>query len=68
MLDYASEEAEDMDEEDGASTPVKNGQWTTTSTYDVYMVDTPDDKGDRTPKKNGDKSGEAPSRRQKQRK
>jgi hypothetical protein len=68
MLDYASEEADDMEEEDRAPTPVNTGRWTATSTYDVYMVDTPSGNGERTPANNGDDSGEAPSRRRKPRK
>ena len=65
MLDYASEEAEDMEEEDRAPTPVNTGRWTATSTYDVYMVDTTADNSERTPANNGDESGEARSRRRK---
>ena len=64
MLDYASEEAKDMDEEIGAPAPVTTGWWTATSTYDVYMVDTPNDRDNYTPNKNGGKSNEA-SKRQK---
>ena len=44
VLDY--DEATEMDEDvDGptetTSPPVNTGKWTATSTYDVYMVDTP---------------------------
>ena len=49
MLDYASEEIDGMDdyarEEQGQDSPF-TGRWTTTSSYDVYMVDTPKE-GDR---------------------
>ena len=53
MLDYASEEAEDMDEDIeimpytvASPTTPNMGKWTATSTYDVYMVDTPKETGD----------------------
>ena len=52
-LDYASEEADDMDEDiDGMSHTTSRlatsntGKWAATSTYDVYMVDTPKDDGE----------------------
>src|SRR5215216_2605784 len=51
MLDYASEDIDGMDDdvevEQGQNPPL-TGRWTTTSTYDVYMVDTPkeDDNGE----------------------
>ena len=58
VLASASEEATDMDEDigetsDTASPPaVKNtGRWTATSTYDVYMVDTPKGEGGGPPKR-----------------
>src|SRR4051812_30767551 len=44
MVDYVFEDIDDMDDDAGAdlgqNTPI-TGRWTTTSTYDVYMVDTP---------------------------
>ena len=44
MLDYTSEDIDDMDDgagdAQGQDLPF-TGRWTTTSTYDVYMVDTP---------------------------
>ena len=43
-LDYASEDIDGMDddaEEEQSQNPSFNGRWTATSTYDVYMVDTP---------------------------
>ena len=49
MLDYASEDIDDMDDDAGdeqGQNPLFNGRWTTTSTYDVYMVDTPKEDGD----------------------
>ena len=45
-LDYDSEDIDGMDdnakEEEAQAAPF-TGQWTTTSSYDVYMVDTPKD-------------------------
>ena len=44
MLDYGSEDIDgtddDADEEHGQNPPF-TGRWTATSSYDVYMVDTP---------------------------
>ena len=54
VLDYGSEDIDDMDDdadkEQGQDPPFTR-RWTATSSYDVYMVDTPkkasdDDKGD----------------------
>ena len=48
MLDYASEDIDGMDDDAGdeqAQIPPFTGRWTATSSYDVYMVDTPK-KGD----------------------
>ena len=44
MLDYASEDIDGMNDDAGeeeAQNPSFTRQWTTTSSYDVYMVDTP---------------------------
>ena len=44
MLDYGSEDIDVMDddaEEDQGQKPPFIGRWTATSSYDVYMVDTP---------------------------
>ena len=44
MLDYGSKDIDGMDddaEEEQAQNPPFTGRWTTTSSYDVYMVDTP---------------------------
>ena len=50
MLDYASEDIDGMDDdvnaEQSQNTPT-TGRWTATSTYDVYMVYTPDKKDDK---------------------
>ena len=45
MLDYASEDIDDMDNDadvELSQVSPDTGRWTATSTYDVYMVDTPD--------------------------
>ena len=42
MLDYASEDIDGMDDDAGDdSEPPLMGRWTATSSYDIYMVDTP---------------------------
>ena len=44
MLDYGSEDINGMDDDAGeeeAQNPPFTGRWTATSSYDVYMVDTP---------------------------
>ena len=44
MLDYGSEDINGMDDDAGeeqAQNPSFTGRWTATSSYDVYMVDTP---------------------------
>ena len=54
MLDYTSEDIDSMDDDAGdeqAQNPPFTGRWSATSSYDVYMVDTPkenngDDKED----------------------
>ena len=54
MLDYGSEDIDSMDndaDKEQGQDPPFTGRWTTTSSYDVYMVDTPkrasdDDKED----------------------
>ena len=44
MLDYGSEDIDSMDDDAGeeqAENPPFTERWTATSSYDVYMVDTP---------------------------
>ena len=44
MLDYTSEDTDDMDDDAGdaqGQDPSFTGCWMATSTYEVYMVDTP---------------------------
>jgi hypothetical protein len=71
MLDYNSENAEYMDEEDVTVAnaevgPPVTGRWSATSTYDIYMVDTPKD-GNGTPEQDRGKPRDEPPKRQKQR-
>ena len=58
---------DDAEDKPGQDPPF-TGRWTATSTYDVYMVDTPkkdDDDGRKDPSK--DKPVEAPLKRRRQR-
>ena len=70
MLDYASEDIDGMDDDAGdeqGQDPPYTGRWTATSTYDVYMVDTPkedDNEGKKDPVE--DKPAEAPPKRRRQ--
>ena len=42
MLDFDSEDIDGMDDDAGEEQePPPTGRWTTTSSYDIYMVDTP---------------------------
>ena len=42
MLDFDSEDIDGMDDDAGVEEePVPTGHWTATSSYDIYMVDTP---------------------------
>ena len=70
MLDYTSEDIDGMDDDAGddqSQNPPFTGRWTATSTYDVYMVDTPkedDDDGKKDPAE--EKPAEAPPKRRRQ--
>ena len=71
MLDSASEDIDGMDDyagEEQAQIPPFNGCWTATSSYDVYMVDTPKE-GDGDEEKDlvEDKPPEIPTKHQRQR-
>ena len=49
MIDYASEDIDGIDDDvdiEQSQNPPTTGHWTATSTYDVYMVDTPKEKDD----------------------
>ena len=50
MLDFGSEDIDGMDDDAGdEQEPPPMGRWTATSSYDIYMVDTPkEDDGDKT--------------------
>ena len=52
MLDFDSEDIDGMDNDAGdEEEPLPTGHWTTTSSYDIYMVDTPKEgNGDETVK------------------
>ena len=71
MLDYASEDIDGMDDDVGdeqGQDPLFTGCWKATSTYDVYMVDTPkedDSDGGKDPVE--DKPSEAPPKHRRQR-
>ena len=42
MLDFDSEDIDGMDDDAGVEEePLPTGHWTATSSYDIYMVDTP---------------------------
>ena len=42
MLDFDSEDIDGMDDDAGEEQePPPTGRWTATSSYDIYMVDTP---------------------------
>ena len=71
MLDYASEDIDGMDDDVNAEScqiPPITGRWTATSTYDIYMVDTPDKKDDEDDQNpNEDKPVDEPPKRRRQR-
>ena len=49
MLDYGSEDIDSMNDDAGeehAKNPPFTGRWTATSSYDVYLVDTPKEDND----------------------
>ena len=50
MLDFNSEDIEGMDDDAGdKEEPLPTGHWTATSSYDIYLVDTPKEgNGDET--------------------
>ena len=64
MLDYASKDIDGMDDnarDEHGQDPPFTGRWMATSTYDMYMVDTPtedDNDGKKDPVE--DKPAEAP--------
>src|SRR4051812_39169336 len=70
MLNYASEDINGMDDDveaEPAQNPPITGLWTATSTYDVYMVDTPEKKDDNgTQDPDEDKPVDEPPKRRRQ--
>src|SRR3954468_4493508 len=67
MLDFGSEDFDGMDDEVGdEQEPAPVGRWTATSSYDVYMVDTPKD-GDGDGTAGDDTSKKQPKRRRQRR-
>ena len=71
MLDYGSEDIDGMDDDAGeeeAQNPPFTGRWTATSSYDVYMVDTPkENNGDNEKDPVEDKPPEIQPKRRRQR-
>ena len=67
MLDFDSEDINGMDDDAGdEQEPPPTGRWTATSSYDVYMVDTPKEgNGDETTE--DDPSKKQPKRRRQRR-
>ena len=65
MLDFNSEDIDDMDDDAGDNQePTPIGHWTATSSHDVYIVDTP--KGSDNEEK-GDGTGDRPHEKQSKR-
>ena len=71
MLDYGFEDIDGMDDnvgEEQAENPPFTGRWTATSSYDVYMVDTPkENNGDNEKDPVEDKPPEIQPKRRRQR-
>ena len=67
MLDFDSEDIDGMDDDAGdEEEPLPTGHWTATSSYDIYMVDTPKEgNGDETVE--DDPSKKQPKRRRQRR-
>ena len=69
-LDYDSEDIYGMDNDTGdekSQNPPFTGRWTATSSYDVYMVDTPKEDDGENGKNLEDEPAEAPTKRRHQR-
>ena len=66
MLDFGSEDIDGMDDDAGdEQEPPPTGHWTATSSYDIYMVDTPkEDDGDKMEDKT---PGQKPKQRRRHR-
>ena len=67
VLDFDSEDIDGMDDDVGEEQePLPTGRWTTTSLYDIYMVDTPKE-GDGDGTTEDDPSKKQPKRRRQRR-
>ena len=67
MLDFDSKDIDDMDADEGDDQePAPIGHWKATSSYDIYMVDTPK-AGDGDGKAEDDPSKKQPKRRRQRR-
>ena len=66
MLDFNSEDIDGMDDDAGElQEPPLTGRWTATSSYDIYMVDTPKEtNGDEATEDNPSKKKAKHGRRQ----
>ena len=66
MLDYGSEDIDGMDDDadqEQRQNPPFTGRWTATSSYDVYMVDTPKGSGDDKEELEANKTSETQPKR-----
>ena len=66
VLDYGSEDIDGMDDDadnEQGQDPPFTGRWTTTSSYDVYMVYTPKGSGDDKEEPDANKTSETQSKR-----
>ena len=66
VLDYGSEDIDGMDDDadkEQGQDPPFTGRWTATSSYDVYMVDTPKGSGDDKEEPDANKPSETQSKR-----
>ena len=65
VLDYGSEDIDGMDDDadrEQGQDPPFTGRWTATSSYDVYMVDTPKGSGDDKEEPDANKTSETQSK------
>ena len=66
VLDYGSEDIDGMDDDadkEQGQDPPFTGRWTATSSYNVYMVDTPKGSGDDKEEPDANKTPETQSKR-----
>ena len=70
MVDYGSKDIDSMDndtEDEKSQNPPFTRRWTATSSYDMYMMDTPKEDNDDGGKDPHDKPAKAPLKRRRQR-